>query len=207
MLRRLLAPIRDARGVVALEFALIVPMMVLILVGIYQISQVVRVTMKLSNVAIAVADLVAQQDSVTGGVTGSLGNFCKAAQLMMAPFPTGATGPFSLSIASVTNYSNNATSTVKVDWEVDAACTVAATGTATLGSSATTSVTSPVNLVPNSGPSGTTNIAGDTVIIVQANYKYNSLVQYLAPALASQSRLGFARPRGNSVVSCTAACL
>ena len=207
MLRRRLASIKDSRGVVALEFALLVPMMVLILIGIYQISQVVRVTMKLSNVAVAVADLVAQQDSVTGGVTGSLGNFCKAAQLMMAPFPTGATGPFSLSIASVTNYSNNTTSTVKEDWEVDAACTVIATGTATLGSSSTTLVTSPVNLVPNSGPSGTTNIAGDTVIIVQANYRYSSLVQYLAPALVSQSRVGFARPRGNSVVLCTAACL
>jgi Flp pilus assembly protein TadG len=202
MLRRLLASIKDARGVVALEFALIVPMMVLILIGIYQISQVVRVTMKLSNVAVAVADLVAQQDSVSGGVTGSLGNFCKAAQLMMAPFPTGSTtGPFSLSIASVTNYSTN---NVKVDWEVDAACATTATA---LGSSATTLVTSPVNLVPNSGPALTTNIAGDTVIVVQANYKYLSLIQYLAPALVSQSRLGFARPRGNSVVSCTAACL
>jgi len=208
MLRRLLASIKDSRGVVALEFALIVPMMVLILIGIYQISQVVRVTMKLSNVAVAVADLIAQQDSVTGGVTGSLGNFCKAAQLMMAPFPTGAaTGPFSLSIASVTNYSNNTVSNVKVDWTVNAACTTTATGTSALGSSATTLVTSPVNLVPNTGPSGTTNIAGDTVIIVQANYKYSSLVQYLAPALVSQSRVGFARPRGNSVVACTAACL
>jgi Flp pilus assembly protein TadG len=205
MLRRLLASIKDARGVVALEFAILVPMMVLILAGMYQVSQVVRVTMKLSNVAVAIADLVAQQDSVTGGVTGSLGNFCKAAQLMMAPFPTGTTtGPFSLSIASVTNYS---ASNVKVDWTVNAACATTATGTGALGSSTTTLVTSPVNLLPNTGPSGTTNIAGDTVIVVQANYKYLSLVQLLAPAAGSLSRMGFARPRGNSVVSCTAACL
>ena len=55
--------------------------------------------------------------------------------------------------------------------------------------------------------SGTTGVAGDSVIIVQANYKYSSLVQYIAPSIATQSKLGFARPRGNSVISCTAACL
>jgi Flp pilus assembly protein TadG len=205
MLRRLSAAIKDNRGVVALEFALIVPMMVIILIGIYQVSQVVRVTMKLSNVAVAVADLVSQQSSVTGGVAGSLGNFCKAAQLMMTPFPTGGASSFSLSIASVTNYSNNGgAGTVKVDWTVNAACNPpVAPGFA---SPVTTLVTSPVNLLPNPGPTGT-NIAGDTVIVVQANYIYSSLVPYMAQALSTSYRIGFARPRANSVVLCTAACL
>jgi Flp pilus assembly protein TadG len=207
MLRRLLASIKDSRGVAALEFALVVPMMVLIFIGIYQISQVVRVSMKLSNVAVAVADLVAQQDSVTGGLTGSLGNFCKGAQLMMAPFPaSAAANSFSLAIVSVTNYSNinSPGGNVKVDWEVDKACPITATA---VGSAATTAVTSPVNLLLNTGPPNTTNIAGDTVIMVQVTYSYSSLVSYIAPTIGTQTRTGFARPRANSVITCTAACL
>jgi len=204
MLRRLSAAIRDARGVASLEFAIIVPFMVLILLGIYQVSQLVRVNMKMSNVAVAIADIVAQQDSITGGVSGILGNFCKGAQLMMAPFPTSAAAnSFSLAIVSVTNYSNGQVSNVKVDWEVDSACAVTAPA---VGSSATTLVTSPVNLLVNSGPKGTTNVAGDTVILVRVTYNYLSLVSYLAPAAGAQSKMGFARPRANSVITCTAAC-
>jgi len=205
MLRRLSAAIRDARGVASLEFAIIVPFMVLILLGIYQVSQLVRVNMKMSNVAVAIADIVAQQDSITGGVSGILGNFCKGAQLMMAPFPTSAAAnSFSLAIVSVTNYSNGQVSNVKVDWEVDSACAVTATA---IGSAATTLVTSPVNLLVNSGPKGTTGIAGDTVIMVRVTYTYSSLVSFLAPSLSAQTKMGFARPRANSVITCTAACI
>jgi len=106
-----------------------------------------------------------------------------------------------LSIASVTNYSP---SNIQVDWEVDTACSN--TGTH-LGANAVTLVTSPpVNLLSTSGPSGSTGIAGDTVIVVQASYQYTSLLKFVAPALTTLTKTGFARPRADAVVPCTASC-
>ncbi len=199
VLNRLL---NDARGVASLEFAIIVPMMFMVLIGIYQICELVRVNMKLSSVAVSVADLVAQQaGGVSGGTSGSLGNFCAAARLMMTPFPTGSSSQaFSLAIVSVTNYSPG---NITVDWEVDSACTIHATA---IGAAATTLATAPVNLLPTTGPSGTSGVAGSTVIIVQAHYSYASLIQYLAPAIATMTKTGFSHPRTNGVVTCTASC-
>jgi len=200
-MRRLLSRVcGDAQGVASLEFVIILPIMFMLLIGIYQLTELVRAEARLSRVAVAVADLVGQQaGGVTGGTSGSVGNFCAAAELMMTPFPTTGSS-FSLSVASVTNYSPN---TVTVDWEIDTACATSGTH---LGSSAATLVTTPVNLLPVSGANGTTGVAGDSVIIVQAQYTYASLLKYLAPTLGTLSKLGFARPRANAPVSCTASC-
>jgi len=189
---RLLNRIRkDRRGVASLELALVVPLMVILLIGIYQVAQLVRLNMKVSSVATEMADLVAQQTStVTGGTSGVLGNFCVAAKLAMTPFATGTTGPFSLAIASVTNSSSG----VAVDWESDGSCTVAASA---MGSNAVTLVTSPTNLLPNTN---------DSVIVVQATYKYSSVVQYLAPGVLTITKTAFARPRTNATIPCTAPC-
>ena len=184
---------KNTRGVASLEFVMIAPVLCLLLLGIYQYSQLVRAKAKLSSVAVSVADLVAQQaNGVTIGTGGSLGNFCKAAELMMAPFPTGATNTtFSLAIASVSNY---APGTVSVDWEVDTACTTTAPA---MGATAISLANAPVNLVPT---------VGDSVIMVRANYTYSTLIPYFAPAVTARTTVGFARPRANGVVACTPAC-
>jgi len=193
--------VNDTRGVASLEFVILIPILFMLLIGIYQLTELVRVNARLSRVAVAVADLVAQQSNgITGGQSGSLGNFCVGARLMMTPFP--ATGSaFTLAIGSVTNYSKTG---VVNDWEVDTACSVTATH---LGSAAFIALAnSPVNLVSTSGPAGSTGIAGDTVIVVEVNYQYSSLIQYLAPSLGTITKIGFARPRANAVVACTASC-
>jgi len=91
------------------------------------------------------------------------------------------------------------------DWEVDTACSG---GTATrLGPDTVIALAnSPVNLISTSGPAGSTGIAGDTVIVVEVNYQYSSLIEYLAPLLGTITKIGFARPRANAVVACTASC-
>jgi len=184
---------KNTRGVASLEFVVIAPLLCLLLLGIYQYSQLVRAKAKLSSVAVSVADLVAQQSNgVTIGTTGSLENFCKAAKLMMTPFPTSTTNTtFSLAIASVTNY---APGTATVDWEVDTAC---ATTAPAIGTTAINLANAPVNLVPT---------IGDSVIMVRANYTYSTLIPYFAPAVTARTTVGFARPRANGVVACTPAC-
>jgi Flp pilus assembly protein TadG len=195
--------VNDTRGVASLEFVILIPILLMLLIGIYQLTELVRVNARLSRVAVAVADLVAQQSNgITGGQSGSLGNFCAGARLMMTPFPTTGSSTFTLAVASVTNYSGS--TGVVNDWEVDTACSGAATR---LGSAAAIALAnSPVNLVSTSGPAGSTGIAGDSVIVVEANYQYSSLILYLAPSLGTITKFGFARPRANAVVACTASC-
>ncbi|WP_042298779.1 TadE/TadG family type IV pilus assembly protein [Paraburkholderia kururiensis] len=190
--------LHDTRGVAALEFVFILPLMTGVLFGIYEIGQYARVNMQLANAATSMADLVAQQAAgVSGGTTGSLGNFCAAGRLMMNPFPASATsgaGSFSAAIASVTNYTATG---VTVDWESDRACTVTATA---LGATAKTLVASPTNLVPNAGT------PGDSVIVVQVTYQYSSPIQYLIPSAFTLTQTAFARPRITGTIACAAPC-
>jgi hypothetical protein len=44
------------------------------------------------------------------------------------------------------------------------------------------------------------------VIVVQANYQYSSVIQYLIPSSFQLSRTAFARPRNNLSIACTAPC-
>lgn len=200
-MRRLLRSLlRHNRGSAAIEFALVAPIMGIIMIGMYQGAQLERADMMLSNAAAAIADLVAQQvNGVTGGTSGSLGNFCYAARKMMTVFPTtgtsGNAGAFSVAIVSVTNYTSGG---VTVDWESDGSCTVTATA---LGAAAKTIVTSPTNLIPTAG-----SPYGDSVILVHATYIYSSVIQYILPGLFTMTQDAFARPRGDAPISCTSPC-
>jgi hypothetical protein len=166
--------------------------------GIYELGALVRANMKVANAAVSIADLVAQQAAgVTGGTSGGIGNFCKGGKMTMTPFATAATsggGTFTAAIASVTNYTSGG---VTVDWESDAACTVAASA---LGSAAKTLATSPVNLVPTAGT------PGDSVIVVKVTYQYASAISYLFPSLFTLTQTAYARPRGNQPITCTSPC-
>ncbi len=191
---------RHNRGSAAIEVALVAPIMGIIIIGMYQGAQLERADMMLSNAAAAIADLVAQQvNGVTGGTSGSLGNFCYAAKKMMTVFPTtgtsGNAGAFSVAIASVTNYTSGG---VKIDWESDGSCTVTATA---LGSAASSIVQSPTNLIPTAG-----SPYGDSVIVVHATYIYSSVIQYILPGLFTFTQDAFARPRGDAPISCTSPC-
>jgi len=198
LLRSLL---RHNRGTAAIEFALVAPIMAIIMIGMYQGAQIERADMMLSNAAAAIADLVGQQvNGVTGGTSGSLGNFCNAAKKMMTVFPTtgvalGTNGAFSVAIVSVTNYTVGG---IKVDWESDGSCSVTATA---LGSAATSIVTSPTSLIPTAG-----SPYGDSVILVHATYVYYSVIQYILPGLFTLTQDAFARPRGNAPITCTSPC-
>ncbi|PLZ03383.1 hypothetical protein CY652_06145 [Burkholderia sp. WAC0059] len=186
LLRFLRSLLASRRGTAATEFAILMPVMATILFAVFELSQIVRAQMKLENAAQSIADLVSQQiDGVTGGTNGSLGNFCKAGALMMTPFSVGAdSASFTIAVASVTNQGGAAQ-----DWQSDDSC----------GSNATaiSSVSLARGLVPS---------AGDSVIVVQASYLYNSPIQYLFPGLFTLTHVAFARPRGNAAIACTASC-
>lgn len=85
---------RDERGIAAVEFALILPLMPMIYMGLVELSRGMRTAQKLDLVAHTLADLTAQQ--LTGGAsTGQAGlteaditSIFSAANTLMAPLPT-----------------------------------------------------------------------------------------------------------------------
>jgi len=189
---------RDTRGTAALEFAIVLPLICAIVFITYDLVQMVRAGMQVSTAATSIADMVAQQSGgLTGGSTGSIGDFCRAAQWTMLPLPTGTTsgaGAFAVSVASVTNYSGTGP---QVDWESDRSCKAAGQR---LGATAISLATGPINLIPNAGK------PGDSIIVVRVTYSYRSAIQYLLQGNQLLTKTALARPRGNQPIACAAPC-
>ena len=77
--------IGETRGIAAIEFALIVPFMLLIYFGLFDITALVSVNRKVTYAASVVADLVAQNK--TSVLKGDIQNYFNAASMVMAPIP------------------------------------------------------------------------------------------------------------------------
>lgn len=80
---------RDPRGVAAVEFALIVPLILLIYLGSTEMVQALMASRKLSIVARSLSDLVAQQPAGSSLTDAQLNAVFAAATSIMAPFSTG----------------------------------------------------------------------------------------------------------------------
>lgn len=78
---------RDERGVSAVEFALIVPVVLVLLIGMVYVNEALTVHRKLRQVSFAAADLIAQQDKVTeADVTLTLAG----AASLLSPYDTAS---------------------------------------------------------------------------------------------------------------------
>ena len=160
---------QDRRGSAALELAIVLPLLLVMLVGGISVTQVIRARMAAANAADTMAELIAAQTSVTGT---SMSDLCAGAQLVMAPY---ATAGLQLSVASVTN--NAQTGKVDVDWQ-DTSCGG--------GSQIAAPATDAASLVPN---------PGDSAIVVQATYAYTNPLTLVLPAEFTFTQLAFDRPR------------
>ena len=115
---------RDARGIAAVEFSLILPLMLLLYFGSVLVTQGVRANRKVDLVAAALANLTSQQLTCsTGGsvpcltetdMTGSNGIFTAAAAIM-APY---ATSDLKMTVSQVNVQTYNGGLIAKVDWTV-----------------------------------------------------------------------------------------
>ena len=165
----------NRNGVAGIEFALIAPLMILAVLGTFEVGRYVRASTRVADAASSLADLVGQQTSVT---SSSMTNFCNGSLLTLAPL---ATSTFAAAVASVTYYSSTGTRTS--DWQ-DVTC-----GSAT---AMTNQVTLATPLTPNTG---------DSVIVVKATYVYTLSFATVLGSSLSITRFAYARPRTNATVS------
>jgi len=100
--------VKDLRGVVAVEFALILPVMVVMLTGLAEVSNLMMAERRVSGAAHAVADLIAQETDVTNS---DLDDIFQAAALIMEPFDSG-----DLTIGAVSVRYADADGTPFQDW-------------------------------------------------------------------------------------------
>jgi Flp pilus assembly protein TadG len=173
--------VRDCRATVAIEFAFTLPILCMMVFGLYEVTEGVICYMKVVDVANTVADLIGQTSLAQGGVgTTDFNNYYIAGQLVMTP---SAGSNLGIAIANVYYDSNGANPTVS--WQVQRG-----------GAAAISNAT---NFVSGLGT------ANGSTIIVQASYTYTSLLNYFITApivitaeVASQPRnlLPPAYPKG-----------
>jgi Flp pilus assembly protein TadG len=170
--------IRDERGVSAVEFALILPIMVLLYLGLAEITLAMMAERRASHAASAVGDLLAQspQNINNAGVNQIL--FIGDASLR--PFPTG---DLSLRVTSVQTDSNG---TPKVVWSKakGPALSKLANGATVAGF--------PANLLA----------AGESLIMSEVKYSYNTPLFKVIPRTLNFEDKFYLRPRRADVISC-----
>jgi len=87
MLNRLRRIRRDTRGVAAIEFALMLPMLIALLIGCLEVTFKIWSTQKAEKLAVTLSDIIAQSTAV---LNDDLVALTDAVDKIMDPFPFGA---------------------------------------------------------------------------------------------------------------------
>lgn len=174
--RNWLSFLGNRHGIAAVEFALILPLMLILMIGSAETTEGLNYKRKLNQVAIAVADLVAQAESIT---KNEIADVMYASGLIMSPFSTANVKVI------VANIEFNAKGEAKVVWSINESG----------GTPWTKGGTPPITI-----PSGLNN-PGTTIIVGKTNGTYiptfAELAQNMMPRATSISMEGiyFLRPR------------
>lgn len=169
---------RDRRGVSAVEFAFIAPVMLTFYFGMAEYCQAMMCERKAIRVASSVGDLVAQKRATT---PAEVADILAISSTIMTPFPT--TGAIKMCVASM---SANSSGAVTIDWSEqsgDTTCPNAGAGW-----------TPPANLVA----------ANESLVMARVIYTYSSPVKYLLTRDPVFNKSYYLRPRATTKVSCTA---
>ena len=156
----------DQRGVAYLEFGLMLPILLLVTMGMIELSRFILINQKLDKVANTVTDLVTQTD---GATRADLDKFFNAAQNMTSPYPFPARGY--IVVSSVKRFTG-VTNPV-VQWQY--------------GGGGTTSKTSLVGTTNQDAtlPNGFTLQDDEQVIITEVFYRFDPMFSFQLPVLQS----------------------
>lgn len=165
---------RDRRGVSAVEFALIAPAMVASYFGMAEITQALLAERKAAHAASAIGDLVSQSSSVS---SSDITDIFSIASTIMSPYSTTT---LKMRVSSVTA---DSAGVAKVDWSSGDGLTALTTGSTVTGI-----------------PSGVIS-AGQSVVMSEVTYSYDSPVDMMMPNAVTFSRKFYLRPRKSDKVA------
>lgn len=165
----------DRRGVSAVEFALIAPVVIFFYFGLAEFCQGFMAQKRMGRTAAAVADLITQNESVT---TADITDVFEVGALMMRPFPAA---PLEQRVTAVTRQTNGQ---VRVDWSRAKGMTARGQGSL---------VTVPEGLIAS----------GESLVMTEITYDYTSPFGELLPGLTHFSHTYYLRPRKVDQVACS----
>ncbi|HEX2337529.1 MAG TPA: TadE/TadG family type IV pilus assembly protein [Hyphomicrobiaceae bacterium] len=147
---------RDSRGVAAIEFAMIVPIMSAMFIGAVELSQAITVDRRVTQVASSTADLVARAEKQISHT--EIGDIMKVGGYVLEPY---SQTPLMITLRNVTSSPANATTT-KQSWS----CTYKGLDKSQSCACSNTLKSIPPNLL-------TTN---DSVVVAEVSYGYKPLI-------------------------------
>ena len=163
----------DERGVSAIEFAMLAPVLIAFYMGMTEFCQGFMAQKRMGHVSAMVADLVAQEEAIS---PATIDDIFDIGELIMKPFPTAT---LHQRVSSVTMTDGAAT----VDWS-------RADGMTARGVDST--MTLPADLVTE----------GESVVVAEVTYDYDSAADYLMPGLTRFSHTYYLRPRTSNQTVC-----
>lgn len=184
MIRRLAGKIgrrsfaRDERGVSAVEFALLSPLMIGLYLGGVELSQGIGIDRKVTLTAGAMANLAAQVATIS---TSDMTNILAASTAVMAPY---STAPLTITLSCLNIDANSA---VKVRWSVTQGGTARSVGA---------SVAIPAALV----------VPNTQLLFSEVAYGYKPIIGYTITGTLTLSDKMFMSPRITAPVYNSTAC-
>jgi Flp pilus assembly protein TadG len=167
---------RDDRGVSAVEFALILPVMITLYLGTVEISQGIAADRKVSLVARTGADLVSQVSTINNA---DMTNVLNATSIVMSPYSSA-----NLKV-TITNINIDANGKATVAWSDTLNGTARSVGS---------TVTLPTALV----------VPSSTLIWSEVSYSYKPTVGYLISGTLTLKDQIYMRPRKSDTITRTA---
>jgi Flp pilus assembly protein TadG len=158
---------RDRRGSAAIEFAFILPILILMYFAVAELSLAIQASRKVGSTASAVGDLVAQADKIT---TTEVEAIFDAADAIMQPLDAT---PMQMRVTSLWMEQNG---TVKVRWSRARNMTPYACNAAV-------------------APPNTVLSAGQSVIVAEVNYDYEPPIGRVVSGVVEMSEVFYLRPR------------
>jgi Flp pilus assembly protein TadG len=183
--RSALKLIGDCNGVAAIEFAMIVPIMLVMFFGTVEFSTGVAVNRKVTLIARTLSDLTSQSLSVADT---DLINFFTASNAIMTPYPSA---PTQANLCEV--YVDLVTLQVRVEWNKSATFNSSGAVVLAPGLAANCPVTIPSQLA----------VGGTYLIFSKVTYPYTPVVNYAMSQTAvtfTLSDVSYTRPRQSSCV-------
>jgi len=167
---------RDSRGVAAVEFALLLPILLLLYFGVVELTQGVMTQQRANHVAATVGDLVSQSSSLA---SADVADIFSVGATVMYPYPTTS---LKLRVSSLTADSHG---NVTIVWSQGSGGLIALTkGSAVSG--LPTSVIAP----------------SESVVMSESQYTYTSVFGQILPAPVVFNEKAYFHPRLSTAVAC-----
>jgi len=196
--------LRDARGVSAIEFALIAPVLILLYCGMAELSSALMAARKTDHAISTVGDLVAQTPATPALPTPTINpslmaNNFQAAVDIMAPYPsTSGSSSTPILLLRATSLVMQADNSIQAIWS----CTPS-------GQNGLTPMAKNTVVVPKTGattPGGVTISSlltnpGDSVIMSEGQYAFTSPVSYFIPNALNFSNTFYLKPRQGASIA------